>query len=176
MQGLFLAEYSVEFVTINPPMERYEEVLVCLRRIIRAVDLHSKRLMQSSGLSGPQLLELRAVRSAGHPTAGEVARKVHISHGTAMTILDRLESKGLAERCRSSEDKRKVVVSLTPDGRETVARAPVPMQEEFVHAFKRLAGWEQGQILASLERVAAMMDAQSIDASPVLATQPIGQQ
>jgi hypothetical protein len=50
------------------------------------------------------------------------------------------------------------------------------MQEEFVETFKGLADWERGQFLASLERVAAMMDAQSIDASPVLATQPIDQQ
>jgi len=35
-------------------MERHDEVLVCLRKIIRAIDLHAKKLMQDTGLSGPQ--------------------------------------------------------------------------------------------------------------------------
>lgn len=46
--------------------------------------------------------------------------------------------------------------------------APKPLQDSFVQQFQDLHDWEQGMILASLERVAYMMDAQHIDASPVL--------
>ena len=157
-------------------MERQDEVLVCLRKIIRAIDLHSKRLMQEAGLSGPQLLVLRALGRCRGNTVGEVAREVHISHGTATTILDRLERKGLLVRSRSAEDRRKVLVTLTQAGAQALANAPTPLQEHFVKGYQRLAKWEQTQILAVLERVAMMMDADQIHAEPVLATQPIDQQ
>jgi hypothetical protein len=46
--------------------------------------------------------------------------------------------------------------------------APRPLQESFIRQFQDLQEWEQTMILSSLERVAYMMDAQHIDASPVL--------
>ena len=45
---------------------------------------------------------------------------------------------------------------------------PRPLQDSFVQQFQDLRDWEQSMILTSLERVAYMMDAQHIDASPVL--------
>ena len=36
-----------------------EQMLVALRRVMRAVDLHSRKLMQSHGLTGPQALVLQ---------------------------------------------------------------------------------------------------------------------
>ena len=48
--------------------------------------------------------------------------------------------------------------------------APDALQQRFVRAFERMQDWEQAQLVASLERVAAMLDAVDIDASPVLTT------
>ena len=39
----------------------YEEVMLLLRQIVRAIDLHSRRLVHDYGLTGPQLLLLRAL-------------------------------------------------------------------------------------------------------------------
>jgi hypothetical protein len=44
----------------------------------------------------------------------------------------------------------------------------MPLQYQFTRQFGDLQEWEQTMILASLQRVAHMMDAQHIDASPVL--------
>ena len=49
-------------------MNNYEEVLVALRRVIRATDLHSKRLSKHAGLTGPQLLIMRSIRDLGEVT------------------------------------------------------------------------------------------------------------
>ena len=69
---------------------------------------------------------------------------------------------------RSTKDKRKVHAHLTEDGADLLARAPNPLQEDFIEKFQNLAEWEQTMILSSLQRVAHMMDADDIDASPVL--------
>jgi DNA-binding MarR family transcriptional regulator len=145
-----------------------DEVLVSLRRVIRATDLHSKYLAKTTGLTAPQILLLQTIRDKGQVTIGELANEISLSQATVTTILDRLEKRNLVYRERSEQDKRKVHAYLTDTGVETLQAAPTPLQEHFTRQFGDLQNWEQTMIIASLQRVAQMMDAQHIDASPVL--------
>ena len=149
-------------------MDRYEEVLVLLRRVIRATDLHSKKLSKTSGLTAPQLLILKTLRETQDLTVGEVAKRVSLSQATVTTIVDRLERGEYVYRERSTTDKRKVHVYLTEKAMQSLVDAPRPLQDSFIRQFQDLHDWEQTMILSSLERVAFMMDAQHIDAAPVL--------
>lgn len=145
-----------------------EQVLMSLRRVIRATDLHSKHLAKTSGLTAPQILLLQAVRKLEGAPVGQLAKEVSLSQATVTSILDRLEKKGYVERERSQIDKRKVHVQLTGQGNEMLNGAPQPLQAAFSHRFSALQEWEQTMIIAALQRVASMMDAEDIDASPVL--------
>ncbi|MCW8125704.1 MarR family winged helix-turn-helix transcriptional regulator [Microbulbifer halophilus] len=149
-------------------MDKIEEVLTTLRRLIRATDLHSKQLVKTAGLTAPQLLLLQAIREKGQVTIGALAREISLSQATVTTILDRLEKRGMVYRERSSQDKRKVHAYLTDKGMDIIRDAPTPLQEHFVRQFRDLREWEQSMIISSLQRVALMMDAEHIDASPVL--------
>jgi DNA-binding MarR family transcriptional regulator len=149
-------------------MERYADVLISLRRIIRAIDMRSRRLMQQAGFTGPQLLVLQALGEYEEMTAGDLAREVNLSQGTITSILGRLEKRDLIQRIRSNTDRRKVYVKLTEEGKRQLASAPTLLQERFIERFNELKEWEQHQILASLQRLAEMMDAQDIEAAPVL--------
>lgn len=149
-------------------MDRLEQVLRSLRRVIRATDLHSKRLAKISGLTAPQILLLQAIRKLEGAAIVQLANEVSLSQATVTTILDRLEKKGYTERERSTVDKRKVHVHLTERGTEILRDAPTPLQEQFSKQFNDLQEWEQTMIIAALQRVAYMMDAEHIDASPFL--------
>jgi DNA-binding MarR family transcriptional regulator len=149
-------------------METYDQVLVSLRQIIRAIDLHSKKLERESGLTGPQLLVMRLIGVHGEVTSGVIAREVSLSQATVTTILDRLERKGMLKRERSADDKRKVIVTLTEAGGTALENAPTLMQESFIRAFNQLEDWEQSLILSSLQRVSDMMNATDLDAAPLL--------
>lgn len=149
-------------------MAKHDEVLIALRQIIRATDLYSRKLSKVAGLTAPQLLILQAIDSQGEMTMGDIANEVSVSQATVTTILDRLEKRELIERKRGERDKRRVYASLTYAGRDIMERAPTPLQEEFMARFSQLEDWEQSLILSSLQRVAAMMNAGDIDASPVL--------
>ena len=149
-------------------MARHEKVLIALRRIIRATDLYSRKLSKEAGLTAPQLLILHALQCRGELTMGEIADEVTLSQGTITTILDRLEKRGLLHRERGSSDKRRVYAHISTRGRELLAQAPAPLQQEFMHRFQQLDEREQSGILGALEKVAAMMNAGDIDASPVL--------
>ncbi|HEX7008358.1 MAG TPA: MarR family transcriptional regulator [Phycisphaeraceae bacterium] len=150
-----------------------DDVLTALRRIIRAIDLHSCALVQRCGLTGPQLVLLHALAKRGEVSVGELAEAVSLGQATVTGILDRLERRGLAARRRSEEDKRRVLVHPTEAGLRLIAQTPPLLQESFVEQFKRLSDWEQNMILAALQRLVEMMEARSIDATPMLATGPI---
>ena len=65
------------------------------------------------------------------------------------------------------------MVVVTPEGGRALQDAPSLLQDRFRSELSRLAEWERTQLLATLQHVAAMMDAEEIDAAPVLATRPI---
>lgn len=144
-----------------------------LRRIIRSVDLHSRLLLQNCGLTAPQLATLQEVARLQPVQAGVLAKAVCLSQATMTGILDRLEQRSLAQRQRNGVDRRSVVVRLTAEGERVLASAPSLLQDHFRARLAQLADWEQTMILATLQRIAAMMDAEQIDASPVLITGPV---
>jgi DNA-binding MarR family transcriptional regulator len=154
-------------------MEKHEDlagqVIVALRRVIRAVDLHSRTLVESHGLTGPQALILKALQN-GSLAAGELAARVNLSQGTVTDILNRLEQRGRIKRIRDTADRRRVLVEATEAGLAVLDKSPPLLQERFALRFNSLQDWEQSQLLSSLQRIAGMMDAEDIDAAPVLSS------
>jgi len=150
-----------------------DQIVAAIRRIIRAVDLHSRHLVDEYGLTGPQLATLREVARLGKASIGAVARAAHVSQPTVTGILDRLERRGLVERSRDGADRRTVNVTATAAGDEILARAPSLLQDRFHRELGRLQEWERTMTLATLQRIAEMMEVQSLEASPVLAPGPL---
>ena len=149
-------------------MQKYEELLISLRKVIRAIDIYSRKLNKDTGLTSPQLLVLQEIAHNEGVMVKDIAQSINLSSATVTSILDRLEPRGLVVRQRSNVDKRKVGLQVTAAGMTALNEAPKPLQEHFIQRFETLAEWEQTQLVATMQRIAAMMDAQDIDASPVL--------
>ena len=148
------------------------QVLTALRRIMRATDLHSKRLTKHAGLTIPQVVVLQAIRDLGEVTTGMLSVRVSLSQATVTSILDRLEERGLVERYRSTSDRRVVHARLTGQGRSVLRRAPSLLHETFLARFEALPPAGRGRIVAALEQVTAMMDAADLAADPILDIEP----
>jgi len=144
---------------------RCRELLFLLRKISQAVDLYSKYLNKNFGLTGPQLIILQEL-SNGELTVSGLARRVSLSQGTVTDIIHRLEKKDLIIRRRSSQDKRRVLITLSEKCKDLLALAPPPLQETFTNSFSQIEEWEQLMILSSMSRIVKMMSAESIDALP----------
>ena len=149
-------------------MEKYEELLVSLRQVIRAIDIHSRQLHKQSGLTGPQLMVMQNIAVLDAPLAKDIAKEIALSAATVTTIIDRLESRSLVIRTRSKTDKRKVHLSLSESGKLLLSSSPKPLQDHFIKRYQNLEEWEQSQLLSAVERIASMMDAEKLDAAPVL--------
>lgn len=164
--AIALSFYITEL--FEEPMNDDDRVIVALRKIMRAMDLNARSLARDTGLTTPQLLVMQAIESLGQVTIGRVAQEVNLTQATVTTIIDRLVKHGLVERQRSETDRRKVHAVITQEGHAVLASAPRSLQDRFISRFDALEGWERSFLIAALERVASMMDAEDMDASPVL--------
>ncbi len=149
-------------------MDKSQDALVLLRQIIRSTDMQEKEISRLTGLTLPQLMTMQALRQAAPVTTGELAKEVSLTQATVTSILDRLEKKGLITRERGVDDKRKVWISLSPNGLELMKGAPTTQQDMFTRRFDDMLDWEQSMIISALERVSFMLDAQHLDAAPML--------
>jgi DNA-binding MarR family transcriptional regulator len=148
-------------------------IVASIRRIVRAVDLHSRHLVEEHGITAPQLAVLGEAGRLGGTSIGALARGVHLSQPTVSGVLDRLERRGYVRRERSESDRRAVVVTTTEKGEKVLRESPSLLQDRFREELALLEGWERHWLLSALERIAAMMDAERIKAAPVLDAGPI---
>lgn len=151
---------------------RTDDSLIALRRIVRATELFEKKLAQAAGLTPAKLrvLQILNARGPAGATPKALATQMGVSQGTVTALVDKLVHDAMVTRTRSETDRRQMNLIITETGRDAVEDAPDALQQKFVRAYERLEDWEQAQLLSSLERVAAMLDAEDIDAAPVLTT------
>lgn len=151
-------------------MDRIDTSLIALRRILRATELFGREIKQAAGVTPVQFRVLQIVAETGQTTAKTIAQRMRVSQATVTSLVDKLVREGMVLREKSTQDRRQTDIHITPKGRQTLAEAPDPLQQRFVRKFSAMEDWEQAMLVASLERVAAMLDAEDIDASPVLDT------
>ncbi len=157
------------FMSESSP-NRTDDSLIALRRILRATELYERSLARGAGLTSAQLRVLQLV--AGQREVGitpkQLAVRMGVSQATVTTLVDKLVNRRMVTRIRSDMDRRQTNVVITPEGSAAVATAPDALQQRFVKAFEALEDWEQAMLVASLERVATLLNATGMDASPVL--------
>ncbi len=150
-------------------------VLQALRRIVRAIELHSKKLAHQYHITAPQLVCLIKLREDGPLTITALSRLVHLSPSTLVGIMDRLEEKALVQRTRSSHDRRVVHISITAKGILLAEQAPSPLQDKLAQALDLLPELEHLSITLALEKIVDLMEAGHIEGEPVLKTGPVHQ-
>ncbi len=153
--------------------EKCRDLLISLRKIIQAIDIHSRMLNKKFGLTGPQLIVLQEISNHGSISITPLSKITSLSQATVTDITKRLEVKGYISRKKREDDKRAVSLCLTDQGEKVISDLPPLLQEKFTERFAKIETWEQLMILSSFQRVVSLMSAEEIDASPVLVTGPI---
>lgn len=98
----------------------------------------------------------------------QLAQEIFLSPSTTVGIVDRLEVKKLVQRQRSEKDRRQVFIYPTEQGESVVSRGPSPLQDALSVALADLSELERTTIVLSVERVVALLQAEDLDASPIL--------
>jgi len=156
----------------NPKLQTTisDGVLSNLRRIIQAIDLHSRQLARQHGITTPQLLILKQVQIEATVTVSQLAKQVSLKQTTVTDILNRLERKGLVRRRKYSTDRRQVWIEETEAGRKLLEAAPSPLQDTFLKKFEDQETWKQTMILSSLQLLSSLMVEEEIFSAPILST------
>lgn len=90
--------------------------------------------------------------------AAELARRLGIRSAAATVLIDRLERDGRAQRVRDTHDRRRVVVTETPQARADNLAAWLPIVREMDAACRAVAEPERGAVLAFLRGVTTALE------------------
>ncbi|MCA8901132.1 MAG: MarR family transcriptional regulator [Hyphomonas sp.] len=148
--------------------KRSEDALIALRRIQRVTELASKRLARTAGLTPSQLSVLRILTEFDEVSAGYLADATQLKHATITSLIDKLEAREMISRRKCDEDRRRVWLQLLPAGRAALKESPDPLHEQFAGRFDALPAWQQAMLISALEQVTALLDAEDLEAAPIL--------
>ena len=165
-----LSEYILNEAPAVPEIAYDLQVLQSLRRLIRAADIFSRRLIKQHKVTGPQLMCLHKLLEHDGLTVSELSKAIYLSPSTVVGILDRLERQLLVTRIRSSTDRRKVLLHVTQEGRDLVVDAPSPLQEALQNGLSKLDTAKQKEIADNISSLVMMLEIEDLDAAPILDT------
>ena len=133
-------------------------VLKLFRVIFQSVNRHSHEVERKAGIGGAQLWALAEISGRPRITVTELAKAMSIHQSTASNLLEKLESQNYVARNRSDEDRRVVLLTLTPQGEEVLHKAPLPYRGVLSDALLKLDAAGLAMLQGSLEQLVAQLE------------------
>ena len=125
------------------------DTFIKLTRAMETLGLRLQRHLASLEITPPQLAVLEALLHRGPMSQGELGRKLLRSNPNMTALLDTLERHGWIQRARSPEDRRVVVVSLSPPGRRIIEKV-FPAHAAHLTALLGVLSAEEQEALGAL--------------------------
>jgi len=149
------------------------DILIKLRKIVRSVNLESKRVEKEQGVSIPQLLCLQflAEQEDYKTNASKLKSFLNLNASTISGIIRRLEKKGLIAKLPKAADKRVTLISLTAKGMELLQSAPITFQQKLSEKLQALPPEKLQTIIDGIDILTSIMEVDEIDASPIITSE-----
>ena len=93
----------------------FDELVYEVRRSQNATDRFDQAVADAIGINRTDMRCLDVISREGPVPAGRLADETGLTTGAITTVLDRLERRGFARRVRDPNDRRRVLVELTPE-------------------------------------------------------------
>ncbi len=114
-----------------PNLQAMAEFRYQIRRFLRI----SEHLARGAGIKPQQyqlMLAIKGVPEGSTATVGDIAEKLQIQHHSTVELVDRLAARGLVRRKRAGEDRRQVMLELTPKGEKLLRDLAQQHRDELV--------------------------------------------
>jgi len=149
------------------------DILIKLRKIVRSVNLESKRVEKEQGVSIPQLLCLQflAEQEDFRTNAVKLKAFLNLNASTISGILRRLEKKGLVAKLPKASDKRVTLISLTANGMKLLQSAPITFQQKLSEKLQALPPEKLQTIIDGIDILTNIMEVDEVDASPIITSE-----
>jgi len=151
-------------------MNNFTEILIDLRKIVRSVNLESKRIQKEFGVSIPQLLCLHylATQPSFQSTMTGIASYLKLNLSTVTGIVSRLEKKHLLAKLPKTGDKRITLVSLTAVGMKLIDQSPKLMHQRLSDKLSALSEQQLDSLKDSMQLLVQSFDLSDESASPLI--------
>lgn len=130
------------------------DALVLASRAV--VGIAARTLPEGVDVSLVQLRALVLIERDGQRKAGTLAELLNVSPSTVTGLCDRLTARGLAERSLATDNRREVVVRLTPAGKELVQRTIAARRMEMARVLEMIPA---SQLRGMVEALTAFAEA-----------------
>jgi DNA-binding MarR family transcriptional regulator len=130
--------------------QKAEEISFLLKTINKKIHKEFHKIIDSYGITVPQMLVLRALIKEGNLPISEISKRLGLTNSTVSGIVDRLEKEGYVERNRDDKDRRVVYVCLTEKIQRMKREIPVLGPDYFSDSIKDLGPEKVDQIIESL--------------------------
>jgi len=97
-------------------------LMYLVKQVELAVRSHLDDLLRPAGLTALQYTALTVLERHPDLSSAQLARNSFVTAQSMADMITALEGRGLIERHRDRADRRRLVVALTPDGRELLGR------------------------------------------------------
>lgn len=146
------------------------EILIKIRKIVRSVDIESKKIEKEYGVSIPQVLCLNFLHDSHNyqSTQGEIRKFLSLNSSTVSGIINRLEKKGYLARLPKSGDKRVVNIALTSAGDKLLSTIPSLLHEQLSEKLQKLDDSKLRKVEESLDTLVTLLEIEQIEASPMI--------
>jgi len=131
------------------------EVLKQFRLIYGSVRQHFRRIESACGVSGSQLWLMQEIESAPGIGVSELARRLSIHQTTCSQLVEKLVSRRYVRKSRSTQDQRRVGLTLTPRAAQALKRAPGPAEGVLPEALAELPNAALHSLSSQLRKVIA---------------------
>lgn len=148
----------------------YTDILVFIRKIVRSVNIESKRIQKEYDISIPQLLVLNYLAEQPNlqSTHAHIAKFLNLNPSTATGILQRMEKKGWIARLPHAKDKRAAIIAITVKGSELQRQTPALMHEQISARLEDLSEARMRELRRAFETIIEFLDIEDLDASPIV--------
>lgn len=122
----YVDRFLAEWRAARPDLGlQHADVLLRVIRLGGILERELGKLSQAHGITSGQFQVLAALRRRFPQTASpsDLSKIAILTTGTMTVLLDRLEEKGLVRRLPDPNDRRRLEVELTEDGKALIDRA-----------------------------------------------------
>jgi len=149
---------------------KYSEIMISVRKIVRAINLESKRVEKNFGISIPQLLTLKHLKEKPDykTTMRSLREFLSLNASTVTGIVSRLETKGFIARLPDPSDKRSTPIVLTSKGDDLIKKTNLSLHEKISKNLEALNEEEYSAIVESFQTIINFLNIEGLDASPII--------
>jgi MarR family transcriptional regulator, organic hydroperoxide resistance regulator len=122
----------------DPALGEVLQVMRLLWALDHHLQLTSKRMVATLGVTGPQRLVIRLIGRFPGISAGRLATALHLHPSTLTGVLKRLEKRGLIGRQADPEDGRRALFVLTDQGKKLDVPSPGTVETALSRAIQNL--------------------------------------